>query len=433
MNGAVDEPRVPSTSGLVARLLERARIPLYANALVLMSNTGLSAGLGFIFWAIAARLYPASEVGLASAAISAAAFIATLAQLGLPSALIRFAADAGPRRRILTSTVVLVVTIAAAIGATIFVGGLEFWAPELASLAPSGALAGAVIALAATTATFSILVFVAVGARDAWPALAGGVTQGVVKSGLVLLSALLISRQGFPIVVSWIIGTSAAILVQGRMLRAQLAPRVDLGELRLGSFIRYSVGNYAGDLAWTAPSLLFPLVVLSHLGAEANAYFYVAWAIASLLIGIPFAVANSLLAEGSHAHHATGEHFRRATALTLVLLVPAVAVSWLGAPLVLAVFGPEYAANGVDILRLLSLAALPMSINLLHLSVARVDRALSRIVWISAATGVGSLVVGLVLAPILGVIGIALAYLLTQTVVAAILTVEWWMRGSYRR
>ena len=95
MNGSVDGTRLASGSGIVSRVLSRARVPLYANALVLMGNTGLSAGLGFIFWALAARLYPPDQVGLASATISAAVFIATLAQLGLPTALIRFSPDAG--------------------------------------------------------------------------------------------------------------------------------------------------------------------------------------------------------------------------------------------------------------------------------------------------------------------------------------------------
>jgi O-antigen/teichoic acid export membrane protein len=433
VNGTADPSRLPVATGFVTRVLARARVPLYANALVLMGNTGLSAGLGFIFWALAARLYPPAQVGLASAAISAAVFIATFAQLGLPTALIRFSQDAGPDRMVLTSTVVLVVTVAGAAAAAVFVMGMGIWAPSLAELAPPSILAASVVTLAATTTASSILVFVAIGARDARPALAGGVTQGVVKGGLVLVFALFISRQGFPLVVAWILGTTAAILVQVWMLRAQLAPRVNLHLLRLGSFLRYSAGNYAGDLAWTAPSLLFPLLVLTQLGAEANAYFFVAWAIASLLIGIPFGVASSLLAEGSHEQGAMDEHFRRAVVLTLGLVVPAIAVFWLAAPLLLALFGASYAANGIDTLRALSLAALPMSINLLYLSVARLDRALVTILGISAATGGGSLVLGVIFAPAMGSVGIAIAYLVAHTVVAVMLVARWWLRGSSRR
>ena len=432
-SGAADGAGAPVGSGLVGRVLAWARIPLYANALVLMGNTGLSAGLGFIFWALAARLYPPAQVGLASATISAAVFVATLAQLGLPTALIRFSPEAGANRRILTSTVLMTVTLAGAAAAAVLVLGIGSLAPSIADLASPVVLAASVISLSATTAAFSILIFIAVGARDARPALAGGVTQGVVKSGLVLLFAVLLARDGFSLVLAWILGTLAAIVIQAWMLRAQLAPSVNFHTLRLGSFLRFSAGNYAGDLAWTAPSLLFPLLVLSQLGAEANAYFYVAWAIASLLIGIPFAVASSLLAEGSHQHGATDGHFRRAMVLTLGLVLPAIAVCWVTAPLLLSLFGASYAENGVETLRLLALAALPMSINLLHLSVARLDRALLRILGISAATGVGSLVLGAIFAPAIGSVGIAVAYLVAHTIVAVALSLGWWLRGSSGR
>jgi O-antigen/teichoic acid export membrane protein len=364
--------------------------------------------------------------------ISAGVFIATFAHLGLPTALIRFSPEAGEDRRVLTSTVVVIVTVAGASAAAIFIAGLHVWAPTLEDLAAPPVLAAGVVALAATTALFSILIFVAVGVRDARPALAGGVTQGVVKSGLVLVFAVTVARLGLPLVSAWIIGTTTAIAVQIWMLRAHLAPRVNLRLLRLTSFLRYSAGNYAGDLAWTAPSLLFPLLVLSQLGAEANAYFYVAWAVASLLIGIPFAVASSLLAEGSHELGETGAHFRRALGLTLLLVLPAIAVCLVAAPLLLGLFGAPYAANGVATLRFLALAALPMSVNLLHLSVARVDRALFRILAISVATGAGSLVLGALIAPAQGSVGIAIAYLVAHMVVAVALTAEWFLRGSSR-
>ncbi len=60
----------PVTDSSFARLVAHARRPLYSNALVLIVNSGLAAALGFLFWALAARLYPAAQVGLASAAIS---------------------------------------------------------------------------------------------------------------------------------------------------------------------------------------------------------------------------------------------------------------------------------------------------------------------------------------------------------------------------
>jgi len=416
--------------GIVTRAVARARIPLFANAFVLIGNSGLTAGLGFLFWTLAARLYPPADVGLASAAISASLFIATLAQLGLPYALVRFAPAAGSQRPVLTSTVVVSVTLASALGAAVFIAGADVWASTLGALAPRPILAVSVVTLAAATAASIVLVYVAVGARDARPALGAGITQGVVKSVLLVLFAVSSARVGFAMVVAWLIGTVAAVVLQLYMVRALVARRVDARTLRLGSFLRYSAGNYAGDLAWTAPGLLFPLLVVGKLGPEANAYFYIAWAIASLLVAIPSAVATSLLAEGSHAQGTTAQHLRRAFGLALVLVIPSIGICWIGAPLLLGLFGPTYAANSVDTLRLLAVAALPLSLNILHLTAARVDRSMRRILAITVATGGGALVIGVALMHDYGATGIAFAYLAAHSVVATILTLEWWLRSG---
>ncbi|TMQ68886.1 MAG: hypothetical protein E6K80_13510 [Candidatus Eisenbacteria bacterium] len=257
--------------------------------------------------------------------------------------------------------------------------------------------------------------------------------HGFVKSALVLLFALLLFREGFAVVLAWMFGTVAAVAVQVFLLRGQIARRVNLQLLRLGTFLRYSAGNWAGDLAWTAPGLLFPLLVVATLGPEANAYFFIAWSIASLLAGIPTAVSSSLLAEGTHDDAGTAVHLRRAFGFTLPLVGVAIAVCLVGAPILLGLFGAPYAASGVDTLRLLSVAALPLSVNMLYVTVARVDRDIRRIVTLTAAIGGGALVLGVALVPAFGATGIALGYLVAHSVVAIGLTIDWLARGRERR
>lgn len=419
-------------TSILSRTVERARIPLYRNALVLMGNSGLTAGLGFIFWALAARLYPPAELGLASAAISSALLVATLSMLGLPYALVRFAPSVAGGLPVLTSTILVAVSLVCALTGLVFLAGIHTWAPSLGFLAPIPVLAVVLITLAAATASSTVLVYASVSARDTRPALAGGVVQGVVKSALVLGFALGFSHAGFAVVLAWLLGALAAVALQAWLLRRQIAPRVDFRLLRLPEFARYSAGNWAGELAWTAPGLLFPLIVVAMLGAEANAYYFVAWAIASLLAGIPTAVSSSLLAEGTHAHDETGEHLRRAVRFTLPLVAAAIAVCFVGAPVLLGLFGAPYALEGVDTLRLLSLAALPLSLNMLYLAVARIDRDIRRIVAIAAVTGGGAVLLGVALVPLLGEAGIALGYLIAHSLAAVPLTIEWLVRGRAR-
>ena len=64
--------------------------PLFKNAYFLMFSSLTSAGSGFFFWLIAARFYSTSDIGLASAIISAMGLIAMLSLLGFDISLVRF-------------------------------------------------------------------------------------------------------------------------------------------------------------------------------------------------------------------------------------------------------------------------------------------------------------------------------------------------------
>ena len=77
------------------RLRQHLGNPLYRNSLYLISNSTILALTGFVFWTLAARLYPVDSVGLASAAISAMGVLSLLATLGLDYALLRFLPDSG--------------------------------------------------------------------------------------------------------------------------------------------------------------------------------------------------------------------------------------------------------------------------------------------------------------------------------------------------
>jgi len=407
----------------LGRTALRIRSPLYRNALVLIVNAGVTAGLGFVFWALAARLYSPTQVGLASAAISGALFVGALSQLGLQYTVVRFGAGTDREPGLVTS-IVLVVLAAATLGGVAFVGGLELWSPRLLAMTDRAVLAVILVPLAAGAAGGGILTWVAVAARDTRPAFVAGATQGVVKALLVVGLALLGFRVEIGIVLAWAVATGAAVGLEAWLLRRQFTRPVRIQLPRLRTYLRYSAGNYAAELAWVAPSLLYPLLVVGVLGAEENAYFYVAWAMAGLLAAVPVAIASSLLAEGSHATDELTDHLRKAAELTLALLLPAIIGYWVLGSSLLRLFGGPYAEHGGDVLRILAVAMVPLSVCYLHLTVARIRQQIRRVLVISLGVGAGSLVLSLILAGPLGVAGIALGYLAALLLVASLLTVR---------
>src|SRR5919108_2475106 len=80
--------RVGSKSrGLTSEAQPRS-LSMLASSLNLIAGKVATMGLGFVFWLIAARLFSASEVGLAAGAVSAVMLCTQLAPLGVGSAVI---------------------------------------------------------------------------------------------------------------------------------------------------------------------------------------------------------------------------------------------------------------------------------------------------------------------------------------------------------
>ncbi len=75
---------------IIKRELKNLRSPLYRNSIYISLSSLTTTLAGFIFWAVAARLYPAGDVGVASAIVSALNLTFQLSMLGMNFALIRF-------------------------------------------------------------------------------------------------------------------------------------------------------------------------------------------------------------------------------------------------------------------------------------------------------------------------------------------------------
>jgi len=126
------------------------------------------------------------------------------------------------------------------------------------------------------------------------------------------------------------------------------------------------------------------------------------------------AVAASLFAEGAHRPGVLPDQARRAGLMIAALLGPALLVFLPIAPMIMGLFGVEYARHGLTLLALLVLSAIPDALTNVYVSVLRVRGQ----VWRAAELNVGMAVVALALAwvalPLLGIGGAGLAWLIAQ-------------------
>ena len=120
-----------SLSQLLAKAQGIIRDPLYRGSLVLLTNTASLAVLGFAFWTLAARDYPAATVGAFSGLSSGIVLLSAVASLGLPNIITRHLTSSDSQRGLLAIAVATITAVGGALCAIVIVGLGSFLPPSL--------------------------------------------------------------------------------------------------------------------------------------------------------------------------------------------------------------------------------------------------------------------------------------------------------------
>jgi len=401
------------------RLKQVVTTPLYRNALYLMLNTAVMALCGFFFWMVVARFYTEAEVGFGSAIISAISLIAIISLVGLNTSLIRFLPHADKPQELINSCYTLGGLVSLIVSG-IFVAGLGFWSPALAFIQQNAIFTAAFIVFALLWTLSSLVDYTFIARRRAAFVLSKNTIYSVLKIPLPIL--LVLFFRTFGIVASWGIAIAVALATSLFLFLPRVQnPYKPVPTLKLSlikDMWQYSGGNYLTNLLASSPPLILPLMVVNLLGAEQNAYFYIAWAIAGLLFAIPGAVSQSLFAEGSHFGDKLRESVIKSLKFTFLLLVPAVIVLILLGKWLLFLFGQSYSLNALKLLWILSLSSVPLSINYLYSSILRVKSRIKELMTIWGFMAISVLLTSYLIMPAAGIMGIGNVWLGVQTVVA---------------
>lgn len=416
---------VLSTSGVALaarRTRQHLAEPLFRSAYALILAELLASGLGIVFWSAAARLYATEDVGRASATIAAMLTLANLANLNLPMGLLRFLPTAGERGPAFVRRAYAVTAGAGAVLAAGFVLVAPGVSGGLAFLRGSTATAVTVVVGVALWCVFALQDAVLTAVRRAhWVPVESGLF-GLVK--IALLVVLAGTAGGDGIVLAWLVAMALAVPPVNAYLFARALPRhaAERGggrPLAVRDVARFVGADYAGVLLVHLSTTALPLLVLSLLGAAANALFFVAWTIGASLLRVAANVGYSLTVEGAFDERLLAEHGRRALGRCLQLVGLGAVVVLVAAPWLLAVFGPDYRDAAV-LLRLLAVSAVPASVNLVSLALLRVRRRLARIVTLQGVQCAAMLGLTLLAAPRAGLAGVGAAWLVTQLVLCAV-------------
>ena len=327
---------------------------LYRGSLFLLINTVATSAIGFVFWALAARRYPAAAVGVFASVTSGVGLLAAIAALGLSNTTMRRVAGAVNPRELVTVAVAAIATVGAAL-CLITVVLLGPVLPAALHLQQHGRMAFLVTVLVVVTAVSSTLDACLVGIRASHVVLVKNLVGSLAKvAALVLLTAL--GSSG--LLVAYGLGLTLATVLSGVALYRRLGGKTGLGSFRaLPRYLSMTSGNYLATIMGIAPTSIVPVEVLIVRGAAETARFAVAFLIAGFLNFIPSTIAQVLFAEASRPGVTLGGQLRKAIRGVYGLVLPAVVIVVAAAPLLLRLFGTAY-VPATACLRVLALSAL---------------------------------------------------------------------------
>ena len=410
---------------LVGRAWDEAKSPLYRNAFYIMLASLIGSLLGFAFLYVVYQTFDLTDAGYAATMVNTVTFLVGIGSLGIPIALVRFLPESDNPSALVNTSLSISGVLTAAL-ALAFVLSLGFWSPNLLVVFGNPVYL-LIIPLTAMAYAFGpVLDQTAIALRRADIFAIRVVLLSVIKVPLpILFIAAFATVLGgtLGVYMSWSLSYAISVIVVALVLLPRVIPgfrpRPRLSRRRLRPMFRFSVGNWLAGLIGSAGTLLLTLLIINTLpkafASTATAVYYAVTVMAGILTVIPQATMTSLYAEASQRNANRRRDERRAIALSIALLIPAIVGMWVFADVLLRLFEkPTLADLGAQPLRILSLSSIPVFLNTVFGTRVRVRKEIIPLI-VSAAIGSGvTLGLGYVLLQSSGLVGLAIAVVIGQ-------------------
>ncbi len=354
---------------------------LYMNSIYMMASTIIVSGSGFVFWLVATHFYNASEIGLATAIISVLLFLMNFSILGLNYSIIRFLPKSKTHNQLLTGSF-MIIALAAAISAGIFIAFLPFFSPKLAFMRENNWTSFIFLLFTITASIDFLMESIFLALRSAKYVFFKNVLVSILKIGLPIL---FVGYGAIGIFIAWALALSSGLVVALFVLikkyKYRFSPKFKKEVLT--GMISFSFANYLVGLLGIAPALILPVLITNYINPQTTAYFYISMMIAQLLYTIPYATTQSLFAEGSNDVKTFSENIKKSLRFIWTLMTPAIVVLVLFGNLILSIFGTEYSVEGVRFLQILAISGIPVAFNYLGLTILNVRHQLKPLLVIN--------------------------------------------------
>lgn len=378
-----------------------------------------SMGLGFLFWLLAARFFPASTVGLASGAVAAMMLCTQLALFGFGSAFIAQFPKYREQPSVLLDNAITAVTVASFVVGCLFLTLAALAFDELGTVVESLPFAILFVVMCVLGTLNILLDQVSIAMGRGRQVLSRNLAfGGAAVAAAVVLGLTRRAASPAEVFLPWVLAGICACWVGVRQLASgvpgyRYRPRCDVDLGRRLAVIGFP--NHLLTLTERAPGLVLPIVVTELLSPADNAYWYAVWMMAWVVCIVPLSVGLALFAEVAKADEKLTEKVTLAVRISLGIgVLSAVAVAATG-PLTLHLLGADYAAAGTTPLRILVLAVIPMTAVQVYSAVCRGAGRLGEAIATGATGGALAIGAASVVARPFGLVGMAWAWVAVQS------------------
>lgn len=389
---------------------------LFRNASFLVGNSFIGSFTGFVFWLIAARLYTAEDIGLATTILSVIGFLALFSDFGFTISIIRYIPLFENKNKLI-NTCVTVSSLTAILFSAIFIYGVSVFSPELLFLKHDFLYSIVFIFYAVLVILVALLDSVFIAFRCARYSFFKMCIQSILKLPILVV---MVTSGSFGLVLSFFLAYLFASLLSFYVFIPKICPSYkpfpEIDYLIIKKITLFSISNFIARLFESFPSAILPILITNILSPEKTAYFYMVWMIATVIYIIPKSVSTSLFAEGSNNNENLELQIRKSTKISLKFVIPTIVTISLFGDNILSLFGQEYSSNGLQLLWLFLLAGIPVIFNNINIAVKQIEKDIKHVIIIYGIISVGTLLISYLTLEKWGIISIGIAWLFSQSI-----------------
>lgn len=381
-----------------------------------MAGSFSMAGIGFIYWIVAARLYTPEQIGLATTFLSAASLVNGFAMLGFGTTLIRFLPTSEVKEKKINTAFTVVSSTAFLIG-LFYLLGLPIFTNKLLFVRSSISTLLIAIFFFPINTINGITDSVFIAFRQSQWVFVSNISQSAIKFiFLFLFSALGVWGVIGSNIVATVITTFLCLVLISRLYHIHFKPSFD--KAILVRVRKFALGNYASGIIGSLPNMLLPIIITNRISPEQTAYFYMPNMIAGLLSMIPSSISRSYFTESSSSNSALS--IKKPLMLSYTILLPVILFFSVFGRTILSVFGKSYSSEGFYLLSILCFSTQIATVNFFLNYLLIIEHKLKEVIRNQAISSVVYLLVIITWSGI-GINIIGISQVISQTVMLMLL------------